>query len=204
MTVNPVIALWDDSGTTRKLWACPKLLLPPLTEASGDWYASCADAYTALTDPKLTSNCVGHVKDGPYVRTTSFTATDGGSSLSFAAVYSLPQGDTGTWWGSVNAEAGETLSAAFAGSGVTDIFFRIYDDTGTEIDFVASSSSPAVSSPLPYTGRYTIAILLAGSGISTPSAALTSSGTMTVNEIQARYDKGLTCAGLLDCGDSCP
>jgi len=195
-TINPVIALWDDSGTTRSLWACPKLILPPLAEFSGTWFASCAAAATALTDPKITSNCVGYVPDGPYVRTTSFTAIDGGSSLSFAAVYSLPQGDTGTWWGGVNAVAGATLSLAFTGA--TDVFFRVYDDTGVEIDFVSTASSPAVSIALPYTGRYTIAAFLySATPFSTPAAVLTS-------PIQATYDVGLDCPARLNCGDSCP
>lgn len=202
MVVNPVIALWDDSGTTRKLWACPKLLLPPLTESSGAKYSNCAAASTVLTDPKQVSNCVGHVSGGPTLFTTSFAAVDGGSSLSFGAVYSSPQGDTGTWWGCVNAEASATLIAAF--SGVTEIFFRIYDDAGNEIDFVNTSSSPAISAALPYTGRYIIAIFLSGSGITTPGAVLTSSGVLSVNPIQALYNRGLDCSARLDCGDSCP
>lgn len=198
--ISPVIARWDDSGTERKLWACPKLLLPPLTEATGTWYASCAAAAAVLTDPLQVSNCVGFSEGGPGL--SSFTATDGGTSLTLAT-----SGVNGVaTWGSVNCEAGKTINVAgIAGAGTVTISVRIYDDTGTLIEDSGTISSPFVSAVLSYTGRYTVrvVVLSTDNGAST-SATITSSGTMSVNEIQALYDIGLTCPARLDCGAGCP
>lgn len=199
MTVNPVIALWDDSGTTRQLEACPKMLVPLLTESTGLWYASCADAETDLATDAV-SNCVGICT----TTITTFTATDGGSSLSFA-VTSAPSASM-DFWGSVNAESGETLS--FAWTDYPNATANIYDYTGTLVETLTGSSSPLVSAALPYPGRYTVNVFIfvppMGSPQTAGSATVTSSGTMTVNPIQALYDAGLGCPGRLDCGDSCP
>lgn len=197
--VNPVIALWDDSATTRNLWACPKLLLPPLTESSGDWYASCADAATAITDQ--VSNCVGYY--GNALTGLTFVATDGGTSLVFSlSTAGPPLLSAGPFWGGVNAEAGQTLS--FDSTGFTNGNVDIYDDTGTLIENLTGATT-LTSSALPYTGRYTVKITINAGGIpSSCTATVTSSGTLSVNEIQARWDDGLTCAATLDCGDACP
>lgn len=206
MTVNPVIALWDDSGTTRKLWACPKLLLPPLTESTGDWYADCAAADAVLTDAAQVSNCVGCYGGGTGNAPDAFTATDGGTSLSFSGTWGSPTAGFGDCYGGVNAEAGETLSFAFTGG--TQAEADIYDDTGTLIESLGPSGSTLVSSALPYTGRYTFRVRTFVSIMDPPftaaSMTATSSGTLSVNPIQARYDIGLDCAGTLDCGDACP
>ena len=219
--VNPVIALWDDSGTTRKLWACPKLLLPPLTEDTGTWYADCAAADSAMSVDTRTgggtgpyvSNCVGYMEDSPSPTpgTTVFTATDGGSSLALNVNSPTNNfGSTSPAWGGINAEAGETISIAWDWADF-DMAWVIFDDTGTSIDggTASAGTSPAVSSALPYTGRYTVkvsAFLPLGPGAETDDITftITSSGTMSVNGIQARYDLGLTCAATLDCGDACP
>jgi hypothetical protein len=198
-TINPVIALWDDSGTTRRLEACPKMLVPLLTESTGLWYANCADAATDLATDAV-SNCVGICT----TTITTFTATDGGTSLSFAAT--SPPSTSMDFWGSVNAEVGETLS--FAWTDFPNATVNIYDYTGTLVETLTGSSSPLVSSALPYTGRYTVNVLIfvppPGGPLTSGSAAVTSSGAMTVNQIQALYDAGLTCPGRLNCGDSCP
>lgn len=211
--VNPVIALWNDSGTTRSLWACPKLLLPLLTEHTGTWYASCADAHTVLIDPLQVSNCVGYLDT--YTRPDlfgSFTATDGGSSLTFNSTAAMGGvlTNSGVFWGGINAVAGQTLSFAFTTDGGDAIWgVNIYDDTGTLVETLSGSPS-MTSSPLPYTGRYTISGNASagpppfGSDFTTATLVVTSSGAMSVNPIQARYDAGLACAGLLNCGDACP
>jgi len=199
MIVNPVIALWDDSGTTRSLWACPKLLLPPLTESTGDWYASCADAATVLTDPLKTSNCVGYNQGGPGL--SAFTATDGGTSLTLACT-----GVAGViTWGGVNCVGGQTLTVnASVSAGTVDVIVQIYDDTGTLVDSTTATSPPWTSSALPYTGRYTVRIVVESTtGSANTSAVITSSGTMSVNPIAAAWDNGLTCPSYLNCGDSC-
>lgn len=206
MIVNPVIAQWDDSGTTRNLWACPKLLLPPLTEFTGDWYADCAAAASVITDQ--VSNCVGYTESA--VIGAGFTATDGGTSLTLAELFGLPASSTDAMWGCVNVEAGETIT--FTGTtdgGSPDVFADIYDDAGVLVDSVGSGGggSPVTSIAMPYTGRYTIRTYLVvpppGSPFTSASVAITSSGAMSVNEIQALYDDSLTCPNRLDCGDSC-
>jgi len=198
--VNPVIALWDDSGTTRKLWACPKLLLPPLTESTGTWYADCAAADAVLTDADQVSNCVGFCEGGPGL--TAFTATDGGTSLTLAVT-----GVAGAAaWGGINAEDGETITVTgTVSTGTVSLTVDIYDDTGTLVESSGSSvSSPWTSAALPYTGRYSVrAVVQSTVGSDDTSGVITSSGTMSVNEIQALWDNGLTCPSRLDCGDSC-
>lgn len=209
IVVLPVIALWDDSGTTRQLEACPKLYLPPLTESTGDWYASCADAATVLADSQVVASCIF------YLLTSGFTNTltaSGGSSPSASldtndpSVTSHLQG-----YFSVNAESGETISLDWTGPPRARLI--IYDYTGTSIydsGSGGSTSSPITSSALPYTGRYIVLIDVFQTIFDPPTVhqvatgTLSSSGTMSTNEIQALYDVGLTCSGRLNCGDSCP
>ena len=210
IVVNPVIALWDDSGTTRSLWACPKLLLPPLTESTGDWYADCAAAQAAIDD--YASNCVGWINNTPY---TSFVATDGGSSLELDATIDLGiVNQTIVMWGSINLEAGDVLTVAFTTAnthGSPLVRGNLYDDTGTFIEEIENNvaSGNLVFSAAGYTGRYTLAVVAGrNDGAATDSITgdftATSSGTMSVNPIQALYDVGLPCPARLNCGDACP
>lgn len=204
LTVNPVISQWNDSGTTRQLEACPKLLLPPLTEGTGDWYADCASADAVLTGSGV-SNCVGYTTPGPGL--ASFTATDGGTSLTLANTIS-PAGAGGiSMWGGVNAVGGQTLTfTGTVGSGTVGLYVTIYDNTGIVVEDTAGFVASAfVSAALPYTGRYTFHIRVNTDDSTTSfSCVVTSSGTMSVNPIQALWDGGLTCPNRLDCGDSCP
>lgn len=210
-TINPVIALWDDSGTTRRLWACPKLLLPPLTEDTGDWYASCADADALLTDPISVSNCVGYSSGAG----DNFTATDGGTSLTLYDDLNTVVDPRFTMWGGINLVGGQTVSVAYTisgGGGHEAGSAALYDDTGTLVQLVLSfgtSSGTLSFSAVPYTGRYTIRCGAGrNDGVSTgffsANFVITSFGTLSVNPIQAVYDVGLGCAARLDCGDSCP
>lgn len=202
--VNPVIALWDDSSTTRSLWACPKLLLPPLTESTGDWYADCAAAADDITD--FSSNCFGYFE--PSAEVATFSA-NGGGSLNYDFVATTVAANTGVMWGSFNADSGDIITVAQDGD-PGGIFVQIYDYDGVLVeDFSTSSGVNSVaSSALPYTGRYTIKIQVIFPPPAAPFTSLnvdvTSSGSLDPNSIQARYDLGLTCAGLLNCGDSCP
>lgn len=208
--VNPVVALWDDSGTTRKLWACPKLILPPRTEDTADWYVDCAAAAAVMADPDQVSNCVGYLEPNSAPVDT-FTANDGGTSLTLDVLMTAAV-NTISAWGGINAVAGETLTVAITSdAGVPNLGFSIYDDTGTLVEVIAGASGPFTSSPLPYTGRYSIVFsaqdLTAFPGIiilTTANFVITSSGAISVNPIQARYDIGLTCPATLDCGDACP
>lgn len=199
---NPVIALWDDSGTTRQLEACPKLYLPILTESTGDWYADCAAAAAVLADPTQVSNCVGFL--GTATPTSSFTAT-GGSSLAWSVTDTSPPGAS-NFWGSFNGVKGDVINTTWTD---TLIFgpgggYFLYDDTGTLIDSFLSHSGSGTSIALPYTGRYTIEVVAVGDPSTlTLSGTAGSSGVMTTNDIQALYDTGLTCPSRLNCGDSC-
>ena len=221
--VNPVIALWDDSGTTRQLEACPKMLLPLHTESSGDWFADCAAAADEITD--FVDNCIGYCPydAGSWVTVGAFSST-GGSTLTLAATgwKKTNTGATPGMSGSINAEVGETISFAWTTStapgtlGDPGASVSLYDDTGTLVysdsETAAGGTGTMTSGALPYTGRYFVVVNgngAAGPGPGDPNTVsstivITSSGTMSVNPIQARYDLSLTCSGNLDCGDSCP
>ena len=200
--VNPVIALWDDSGTTRRLWACPKLLLPPLTESTGDWYVDCAEAADVITD--FTSNCTGYFE--PDAGVDSFSVV-GGGALNFVLGASGTASTTGPMWGSFTADAGDIISVAQNGD-PGDITAILYDYTGTLVEnFSGTGTSGVASSALPYTGRYIIMVNVVFPPPSAPFTSLnvdvTSDGAFDVHTIQALYDSSLTCPSRLNCGDSC-
>ncbi len=208
MVPNPVIALWDDSGTTRQLEACPRMLIPPLTESTGEWYADCASASDAIDTYVI--DCIGYCTFGIYQGSAPgdyvFSAY-GTTSLNWTAAVLQDPGedpidfsDAGVFYGSINAEAGDTLSFSFSGS-PTDSELCIYDNAAEFIECISSGSS----SPLPYTGKYIVSLnAIWETQVQSMSAQVTSSGTMSVNEVQALYDVGLTCPARLECGDSCP
>lgn len=223
LTVNPVIALWDDGGTTRQLEACPRLTIPdPLSSVSA--YADETEASTALDD--YTSNCVGFSAfPAAIFDAYSFVATDGGTSISlvfsgslvFPGAITTPQN---ALYGSVNAEGGETISFdwVFATSGNHggpggSVEFRVYDNEGVLVDsttiFTSDSDSGTwVSVALPFSGRYTVFAqavsnyVAIGSGdIADISLSLdvSSSGALTVNPIVALYANGDNCPSRLEC-----
>lgn len=193
---QPVVALWDDSGTTRQLEACPKLYLPVLTESTGDWYEDCANAAANIT--LATADCLFSIDDG-YGDPPEYTAS---GALVVARSNVVPFFGIGGW-ASFNAIAGETISVAWTDFMTATV--DIYDDTGTLVQHLTGSSSPLTSSALPYTGRYIIHVVIsAGGSFTSASFMMTSSGTITANPIQALYDIGLTCPARLYCGDSCP
>lgn len=179
------------------------MLLPPMTESTGEWYANCSAANTDLAGT-LVSNCVGFIES--LSGTQSFTATDGGTSLAFAFADSsgLPPASPAIW-GGFNAVGGQTVSVAYVNYIGGDV--DIYDDTGMLVETHTGTTTPFTFSALPYTGRYTIRLVLSNDvdgPHTTATATVTSSGTMSVNPIQALYDIGLTCPARLNCGDSCP
>lgn len=206
--VLPVVYGWNvpmtpDTGPWFDLQSCPKLLLPILTEATGDWYASSGDAQAAIDD--FTSNCVGY--SASVLET--FTATDGGSMLTL-------YGDTGTptvtgvveMYGSVNALEGETIDIDYVlttTAGALDVTIDIYYQDGTLVetfsDIGGSGSGTFTSAPLTVTGKFIIRVNGGGDPDEqkTFTAEITSSGTLTVNPVQALYDVGLNCPQTLDC-----
>ena len=189
-TVNPVIALWDDSGTTRQLEACPKMLLPPNTEGTGDWYANCTDAATAITN--YVSNCVGYCEIF-----SAFSANDIGTSLVFAGNNA---GAGLSCWGSISTASAGTLEANYSNS--LGGFFGVYDSAGTVIAGLLGPG-PLTTGTVP-AGRYYFQVTQATDGTNPPgSMNVSASASFTVNPIQALYDVGLTCPARIDCGDSC-
>lgn len=199
--VNPLMVQWDDGGTRRNLEACPHLLLPILTEVNGAWYVSEAAAQAALDDE--VSNCVGYAPD-PSTYST-FTATEvAGVSLTLSGTTGASQ-PSFTAWGSVNAEVGETLNIAFtvAASGGTETgMAEIYSVEGILLETL-TGATPLVSSALPYSARFIVKIVGQSddptASLSTASFEITSSGTITINPVEALYDIGMECPKRLAC-----
>lgn len=199
-TVNPVIAQWDDAGTTRKLWACPKMLLPPLTESTGEWYASQAVAQSEIST--MTSNCVGYFTGATSM--SAFSSVSSGTSVSISATTGVFNINSGFIYLSVNATAGSTISFLFSVSSGTALGqLVVYDDTGGGIyTSSVTTSSPITSSTLPYAGRYIIKLFISRTTGGVPIGTVysgTVSGFDSVNLIQALYDVGLQCAARLNC-----
>jgi hypothetical protein len=217
LVVNPVIARWDDSGTVRYLEACPKTIIPSV----GSFYASEAIAQTAIADD--VSGCIGYnlsvSSDGS---TRVFTA----SGFTFSAVYtpsviplsSIVIGQK-TILCSINCLAGETISMDYSiivGTGLrrtTEVEMNIYDLNFQAVslnDVNISDSGPisgtiTSSIAMPFTGKYYIQMLFKERTFESffDSLSLTytisSSGTITMNQIQAAYDVNLSCGARLNC-----
>ena len=208
-TANPIAVAWNDSGTIRHIWACPKLLLPPLTEASGSLYVDCATAHALIA--ARVSNCVGYF-EGPEAFESGFTATDGGTSLTLAKTWSHITAWVSKAWGGINAEKSKTLTFTFTTSaGAWEGEAIIYDDTGSVVQTLTPATSPMVSSALPYKGRYTVSFRIPNNApystyFNSANVVITSYGVLSVNPVQALYegDPSTNCASRLNCGDACP
>jgi hypothetical protein len=196
--VLPVIALWDDSGTTRQLEACPKMIIPLQFGPYGSlgaWYADETEATAAITD--LTSNCVGFGFDAFAPGTpTDFTATDGVTSLTLAAT--LAADALAEMYGSFQVTPGDTVSVNVSVTNATHLV-QIYDEVGTMLEQFEGTGSHAFTAQSA-SGLYYVRC---GGGTNesggSASFAFTSSGDLSVNPIQALYDVGLTCPARLDC-----
>lgn len=206
MVANPVIALWDDSGTTRQLEACPKMLIPPLTESTGTWYADATEAASAISGS--VSNCVGYIEEAHGGGSGFFTATDGGTDLRLNGNGDGSSTPTLNQWGSINLGSGDVLTVTFTDGmgpfpGSVSTTFDLYDYTGTLVQTIGPGASPLAFSAAPYEGRYIVHTSSVASGVGVTYAAcnalFTSSGTLSVNQIQALYDVGLTCPARDDC-----
>lgn len=240
--VNPVIALWDDSGTTRQLEACPKMLIPLSTESSGDWFADCAAAASYMTSNVIDCLVVEEVIDSTF---DSGSATGGTSLATDATVHNnSPFNSTNPHvllHASINLMAGESVDIAYNvtgdGNEPADNFSFLAtisaiglspspsaQDTGPGATPISGTKTFATFSGFPptpttwlapYTGRYDLTIDVigarkdSGGGVYvaaslTGTFTITSTGAMSANPVQARYDAGLTCPALLNCGDTCP
>lgn len=196
---NPVIALWDDSGTTRQLEACPKLYLPILTESTGDWMSDCSNSQNLITTQVI--DCLAYSEVTPLI-TSSASGT-----APFVVAQTL-NSSAFIPWASFNGVVGDVWTFAFTRSaGPVFVYMAvIHDYTGTVVETLSSGSSPLVSSSLPYTGRYIVRMFMVGSGGTgiDSTVSVSSSGTLEVNPVQVLYDVGLDCPARLSCGDSCP
>lgn len=199
MVINPVIANYD-SG---QIEACPKMLLPPLTESTGDSYEDCASAAAANAN---TSNCIGYpLVASPLGNTQTLDASFSGSTLTMEVSADVElfvlESDK---WASINGEDGETVTFTVSGTDAGLHYARIYDYAGALVwsGEILIGATTVTSDPLPYTGRYIILISPTADD-NTVTTTITSSGTLSVNQIQSLYDVGLTCLGRLNCGDSC-
>ena len=160
------------------------------------------------------SNCVGVMTNNPAAYTArTFTATDGGSSLTLAAFLATSMGDFGllltSMIGSVNLAVGDilTISQIISGSGGTgtNASATLVDEEGNIIEVVSNTTgADLVFSAAPFTGNYVV-ILTGGQefpplyGDVTVNFVLTSSGTMTVNPVAALVDSGTGCPYVYDC-----
>lgn len=225
--VNPIIAFYDDSGTTRRLEACPKLLLPPLTKCSGDtWYESLSAAQAVLANGSLISNCVAYQTSSATGTTNSFSVSSANPS-NIALLKSnapLPSAPTVVLL-SVSLLNGNTLSlnwnfawtqgtpgvgpAMIAVMTLTDCAGIAAEDESPifGVSPGSGSESGTLSLTAPYTGNFNIIVgvqKLIGIDITFLTAEFTatlSSPSMTVNPIQALYATTplLDCPARLDC-----
>jgi hypothetical protein len=224
--VNPVIAIWDDSGTTRSFWACPKFLLPPGTESSGDWYVDETEAQGVIDD--FTNGCTAYTTATAASYSAYSYSVTGTTSLSMSgsetSVIGLDPGVLNVL-GCFNAVAGDDLTVAWTYSstgddpapspGILSVGVFYYDESGTQQSVLDITENPDVDSDsgssstgaLPFTGKYYVALYAQSRRILDPwesettaaTVGITSDGDMSVNTIQALYDLSLSCPARLDC-----
>lgn len=193
LTLSPVFF----NGFESNYESCPRLLLPPLTEQTGNWYEDLDAAMAALDF--ASSSCLGYYEGSVPAAMAGFSATPGSNSLTLSV---LTVFQPLSCWASVNAEHGETLTITTSGGSLMSGF--LYDSDGALLEEFALEPSPWTSASLPYSGRYTINIVDVSNEPPTPtswpiSAVVTSSGALSANPVQALYDVGAPCPDRLDC-----
>jgi sulfur carrier protein ThiS len=223
----PVIVYWDDSGTIRSFEAYPKMLLPPGTEWTGDWFDGDASAQAAIDDYVVDCSAFNSQDVYNFVNSQSFSGTryDGSNSVAEEPV------GLGTVWFAVNLVGGDTATIrcdiSGTGSGGCDPMnplncasasaeITLYAIDGT-IVLAASDSNPSslsasaiASGTVPYSGKYIVrAVAAAGSWDSESQsggsgfAEVTSTGDASANPVQAVHFAGvlppLNCPKRLDC-----
>lgn len=206
---------------------CPptdRMLLPPLTEDTGIWYASESDAQDAIDNQ--TSNCIGYTEIPPSdYDSLVFSATDGGTTLNLAADGTDSDGlDPGAvgMWASITLSSSGTISLAwdYSSTGTStpnngQIRFSVYDSSGTLVETMQDNAITSDSDSGTFTtastqpaGRY-ILLVSAESRYDVnvpddPEATvgfdgdITSTSSFSVNQITALWDDGGNVA-CLDC-----
>ncbi len=174
MAVNPVIVVWDDSGTTRELEVCPKLLLPTYSHPPGTWFTDCATAASEMASGVVDSVAFldpHEVSLGPY---TTKSAAGGASFIWSSSQHDTDPSDLDMYnipWFSFNAVAGDIISIAYSLDGLAgadgenlirlQAAFSIYDPDGNFLDANSAMSSFSPS-PLNFSGTFTTTIPLTG------------------------------------------
>ena len=223
IVINPVIALYDDSGTTRQLEACPKMLLPPLTESTGEWYASLAAANAVLASYQI-APCKGFLSyttdsSAPF----SLSGGTGSVTISQLNINSVTGGGIASAGNimllSLNLTTSTTVSIQFtvtmpSAQNNISATVGIYDSEGvlldSQYDSSFSQSPPWIKTftyNVPYTGRFIFELTSGGNqgSFSFPfqmsASVLLSSSGLTTNSIQALYATTplLDCPARLDC-----
>lgn len=207
LVTNPVSANFTENNVTRQLGACPRLYLPPLTESTGDWYANCASANTAIST--LSNNCVGFIES--LTGANSFAAFASGNSVQVLVNVNAEGGTCSNMWVSVSMNMGQDFTADIGGTyanlpplGTHEI--TLYDYSGAALNVSGAlnpADSPWVVNNLPYTGRYIVSCN-GGGGNMLAVAATYTSVPLVAHNIQSLYDISLSCAARLDCGNNCP
>lgn len=204
MVPNPVIAIWDDAGTDRQLEACPKMLLPPLTESSGSWYASLAAAQAIIDGENVAnSNCIAYI-DATVTPLATYFSSWSFSGLTLSGTRNgVPVGTPFQRlmaYISVNGTAGATLTWTWTNTPKSGMLV-VYDYDGTQL-YSSVANSTITSSALPYTGRYIVRVGFNLDPSTSASGTLSSSASLgTANQIQALYGTTplLDCPSRLDC-----
>ncbi len=166
---------------------CPpvnRMLLPPMTESSGIWYADLTEAQNVLSGDWVEScngeSCgerivVGCIAYGSYgapdpdpTISRDFSAS-GSSSLSVGMSRSIPNAsNNNAVYASMQLEAGSVLSVgwsmsvAFPGpdDGQIDVFASLFDSSGNTVQSLTTSSTGA--SPVSGSGTFVFDPLVSG------------------------------------------
>lgn len=174
-----------------------KLLLPILTEATGDWYPSCADAAADMADQ--VTNCLTYGGSVPLQISRNASVF---GALNFDIVSAVPI-LAYSFWCAMTVQAGNTIGVS---TNVGRAAFKIYNNLGVLIQDVPSAPGTAISAPVPYSGKYILRVDSSAVFLG-PTDARTSvfaGGTFAFLPPQALYNIGGPLPGRLDCGNSCP
>ena len=225
MVVSPVIALWDDSGTTRRIEACPRNIDPPCSS-----FSSLAAAEAELASGNVV-DCLGILAAESGVTINSASVSSGPPAVFNFDISNTGASSIANPTLSVQLDAGETVVVSYnlvtngLSGGGGAIFAEFLDIDCVQLD---SSSfvlwgSPVVS-PLtgtlvtftaPYKGRFIIRCFVqsadspaSGTWDLSGSVTLTPSASMDVYPVAVAYlicsgsfpdITCLTCPALLDC-----
>lgn len=223
MFPNPVIALWDDSGTTRQLEACPKLILPddlgaiygdtpfPNETVAASFLAEDANTdclfwVVNIIDTKVSASAV--LSAGTYTISYVVSRLDNPAGLGGFTSIDVVAGDviTTVWTASTSGSTGGPST----GQVTADLVLLpvtggiVYSSDVDSWNGISGSGTLVVTAP--FTGKILLSLSAAsdrdafpGTITLTANFSTTSSGTMAVNPVQALYTVGLDCPARLDC-----